>query len=183
MPIYREAANRQDEDAPETEEPPHGLAGPPQRVERMRPVSHGKQGGRQSCEGQDLPPRALEQIAHEDRSSQNGQDGCEDPRDRTLRCAEKLSRQVQTRSCPTKAFLNGSSIRSGSSGGDTGPSKRSSCERPSSPCSMFPPSHVESRYEHDCPPTAGNSFPSHESVTSHAMMHAERAPPYRLDEE
>lgn len=82
----------------------------------------------------------------------------------------------------TKAFLNGSSIRSGSSGGDAGPSMTSSRERPSSPCSMFPPSHVESRYEHDCPPTAGNSFPSHESVTSHAMMHAERAP-YRLDEE
>ena len=97
---YIEGHNRQDEDAPETEEPPHGLAGPPQRVERMRPVSHGKQGGRQSCEGQDLPPRALEQIAHEDRSSQNGQDGCEDPRDRTLRCAEKLSRQVQTHACP-----------------------------------------------------------------------------------
>lgn len=116
------------------------------------------------------------QIAHEDRSSQNGQDGCEDPRDRTLRCAEKLSRQVQTHACPGEGLPERIEyplrlIR-----------RRCGAVHDIIPRTTIIPvfhvssSHVESRYENDCPPTAGNSFPSHESVTSHAMMHAERAP-------
>lgn len=76
----------------------------------------------------------------------------------------------------TKAFLNGSSIRSGSSGGDAGPSMTSSRERPSSPCSMFPLLMWKADTNTIVLRQPEILSPSHESVTSHAMMHAERAP-------